>query len=92
MTYNETDLSNKVNEIIRFVNETRIAMFLEIPPEERSRKNELLSHIFQTGSKVRGGLYPDVLQLKYFSQSDIDEKKRAGKNKRKTTRKKSLKY
>jgi hypothetical protein len=77
---------NKINEIIRFSNETRHATHIAIPD------TTLVKEIFKTGVTTHGLLNPDIKQLTYITERDIIGKSRAGKNRKKATRKKAIKY
>ncbi len=77
---------NKINEIIKFSNETRHATHIAIP------ETRLVKEIFKTGVGTHGLLNPDIKQLTYITERDIIGKPIAGKNKKKATRKKAAKY
>ena len=76
---------NKINEIIKFSNETRHATHIAIPDDS------LVKEIFKTGVGTHGLRNPNIKQLTYITESDIIKKSIAGKNKKKTTRKKAIK-
>ena len=78
---------NKINEIIRFSNETRHAIHIAIPD------TTLVKELFTTGVTTHGLRNPNIKQLTYITDSDIDiiKKSIAGKNRKKATRKKAIK-
>jgi len=87
MSVNITYIVNKINEIIRFSNETRHAIHIAIPDDK------LVQGIFNTGRSQAYGLRtPIIKQLELISADNIIRGRSAGKNKKKTTRKKSLKH
>jgi hypothetical protein len=87
MSINQAYIVNKINEIIRFSNETRHAMHIRFPD------NTLVREIFNTGSGSTNGLImPDIKQLTYVNPSDIITTRSGGKNRKKTTKKKPVKY
>jgi hypothetical protein len=51
-----------------------------------------VKEIFKTGVGTHGLLNPDIKQLTYITERDIIGKPIAGKNRKKATRKKAVKY
>jgi len=76
----------KINEIIKFSNETRHAIHIAIPD------TTLVKELFTTGVTTHGLRNPNIKQLTYITESDIIKKSIAGKNRKKATQKKAVKY
>lgn len=85
MTVTIDYIVNKINEIIRFSNETRHAIHIAIPD------TTLVKELFTTGVTTHGLRNPNIKQLTYITESDIIKKSIAGKNRKKATRKKAIK-
>jgi hypothetical protein len=86
MSVNLDYIVRKINEIIKFSNESRHAIHIAIPDDS------LVKGIFNTGFGTHLLRNPNIKQLTYITQSDIIGTPRAGKNRKKATRKKTVKY
>ena len=87
MSVNLENIVKKINDIIKFSNETRHALHIAYP------NDKLLKEILITGvTSTHGPLHPFIKQLTYITKSDIIKKSIAGKNRKKATRKKAVKY
>lgn len=83
MSVNLDYIVDKINEIIKFSNETRHATHIAI------RDDILVKELFKTGTGTHGLRNPNIKQLAYINQGNIIGTPKAGKKRTKATRKKA---